>query len=244
MSASNEVLLAEEQAVRARDSGRKQEVEAEFGFGTETEGTLVLTNARLIYVHSSEEEVAVAEGIGPGSIPGKRLAFSDVEQVARISPDPANFSIALSRISSVKGHKGVIGAPRLEVVWNTGSRVKTTEFVQQVTGGSRVKNLDDWKPVIERLMAGKQTIIQLPPLPAEETDQGRVIRVMGDMQEQGILTLTDRVNKEFMSELDFDGIQAACEELVKTGLLERTNSLADDPFYRRKSPLGEDDLFG
>ncbi len=51
-----EIMLSQEQAVIRRGPGVRKEVESAFGLGGETEGTLVLTDRRLVYVHSNEKE--------------------------------------------------------------------------------------------------------------------------------------------------------------------------------------------
>jgi hypothetical protein len=53
--AETEMILAEEQGAVMRPAGVKEEIEAEFG-AHEREGTLVLTNRRLIFVCTNEEE--------------------------------------------------------------------------------------------------------------------------------------------------------------------------------------------
>ncbi len=51
-----EAILAEEQAVVNRGVGVAQEVESVLGFGPATEGTLVLTDRRLIYARGAEKK--------------------------------------------------------------------------------------------------------------------------------------------------------------------------------------------
>jgi len=238
----SEVLLAEEQGVRARSSGVAKEVEAEFGFGDESEGTLVLTTRRLVYVHEEEEEENL--NLLPGGVGGRQIRFSDVQELESVARDTASVSISFPSIVSVKGKKGMMSAPKLEVAWNNGSKVLVTEFVQQITGGSRKRNLNDWGPVIERLKKGEQKVASLPPVPGKDTLEGKVLAVLGDMQEKGVLTIANQVGQRFKEEADSDHIQAACDTLVKSGFLVSTTEFKEDPFYRRISPLGADDLSG
>jgi len=243
----DEAILAEEQAVRARSSGLSKEVEAEFGFGGESEGTLVLTNSRLVYVKSAEIEEDLQVTHIPSSIGGaggRVILFSDVEELESIQPDPANLSIPLKSLSSVKGKKGMLGSPKLEVQWNTGSRMLKTEFVQQITGRSRKKNLSDWAEVVEGLKNGTLKLETLPPLPDRDSVERKILRVLGDMQEKGVLTITSGLQTQLGLKIDSDEVQSSCEKLVSEGFLSKSEEFKEDPFYRRISPLGAADLFG
>jgi hypothetical protein len=243
-SPSDEVILAEEEAVINRGVGVIQEVKSDLDVGKQTEGNLVLTNLRLVYAHGAEQEVDIPTGVpDPFSTFGKkRLYFSDVEELDKIPQDPSNITIRLSTIVSVKGHHTPGLAPRLEVRWNQNGTEKRTEFVEQETGRSRHRNLNDWAPVIERLRAGKQAFTVLPPAPARDTLQGRILLALDDMQEKGLLTIESEVEKASGSDFDPDQVREACEALVAGGLISRTTSEKEDPFYVKVSPLGEDDL--
>ncbi|MGH9919484.1 MAG: hypothetical protein ACRD6W_11540 [Nitrososphaerales archaeon] len=94
-----EVMLAQEQAVIRRGPGIRKGVEAAFGMGGETEGTLVLTDRRLVYVHGSEKE----ESLRIGGFSAKRLFFSDVESLDSMPVDSASLEIQLSEIAKVAG---------------------------------------------------------------------------------------------------------------------------------------------
>ena len=59
MASAAEVMLAQEQGVRMRGVGERKEIEG--GFGGELEGTLVLTNHRLIFVCTNEQKDNVRE---------------------------------------------------------------------------------------------------------------------------------------------------------------------------------------
>ncbi len=241
---SQEVILAEEEAVVNRGVGVRQEMEADLDVGKETEGNLILTNLRLVYAHGSESEVDVPVGmVDPFETLGKkRLYISDVEDLENIPQDPANLSIKLSSIVSVKGHHTPGLAPKLEVQWNDNGVVKKTEFVEQETGRSRTRNLNDWAPVIERLKGGRQQIHMLPRAPERDSLEGRILQVLSDMQEKGVLTIEGEVEKKFDGDLDPDQVKEACERLASQGLISRTTTVPDEPFYVKVSPLGDDDL--
>ena len=236
--ASEEIILAEEEAVINRGVGVRQEIESGFDLGRETEGNLVLTNLRLVYVHGGEREVALPVG----TVSKKRLFISDVEDLESIPADAANITIVISSIESVKGHHAPGMAPRLEVRWNHNGVIKRTEFVEQETGRSREKNLNDWAPIIERLKDGTQSITLLPPPPDSDSLEGRILLTLADMQEKGVLTIEQELEKRFTLELDPEQVEQACENLVSQGLVQRTSPKAEGAFYVKISPLGEDDL--
>ena len=180
---STEVILAQEQGVIRRGVGAKKALEGEFGMG-ELEGTLVLTNRRLLFVCGNEEEEELPGPTGFNPLGKITIFFSDVEDLQSVPENPQNLSVGLATISSVKGRRGELAKPALEVGWKEGNTVRSFEFVQQLTG-KRSKNLNDWAAVIERLRAGKQRIIPLPQAPPVDTLEGKIMRVMGDMQEKG-----------------------------------------------------------
>ena len=102
-----EVMLAQEQAVIRRGPGIRKGVEAAFGMGGETEGTLVLTDRRLVYVHGNEKE----ESVRIGGFSAKRLYFSDVESLDSMPLDSESVEIPISKIAKVAGHHGEAIAP-------------------------------------------------------------------------------------------------------------------------------------
>ncbi len=234
-----EIMLAQEQAVIRRGPGIRKGVEAAFGLGGETEGTLVLTDRRLVYVHGNEKE----ESVRIGGFSAKRLFFSDVESLSSMPLDSASVEIPISKISRVVGHRGEAIAPKLEVSWtDDGGAARVTEFVQQISGASRRKNLNDWAKVIEKLRAKQLKITPLPPAPGGDTLEGRILGVLGDMQEKGALTIENEVEERFKLDLDPDDVEAACERLVAAGLVLKPEARYEDVFYRKASPLGADDL--
>jgi len=234
-----EVMLAQEQAVIRRGPGIRKGVEAAFGMGGESEGTLVLTDSRLVYVHGNEKE----ESVRIGGFSAKRLYFSDVESLDAMPMDPASVEIPISKIAKVVGHHGEAIAPKLEVNWTDGKgAARATEFVQQISGASRRKNLNDWAKVIEKLKSKQLKIKPLPPAPSGDTLEGRILGVLGDMQEKGLLTIESEVEERYKVDLDPDDVQAACDKLISGGLILKAELRYEDLFYRKVTPLGDDDL--
>ena len=233
-----EVVLAQEQGAFLRESGMKREVESEFGFDV-TEGTLVLTDRRVVFVCTNKKVVDVPVGIMGTS----RMIYSEVEDLAGVPEGPPNVFIPIASISSVKGHGGALEKPGLEIGWNDGGEKRSVVVTEDFVGG-RKKSLKDWVPVIESLKAGKQKLVGIPSAPPIDTLQGKIVRVLSDMQEKGVLEIEEDVEEEFNLDLEPDDVQAACDELTSMGALIRYPDPSGDVFYRRVSPLGEDDLSG
>jgi hypothetical protein len=241
---SDEVILAEEEAVINRGIGIVQEVKSDLDVGSQTEGNLVLTNRRLFYAHGASREVKVpSSATAPFDVLGrKRLVVSDISDLDSIPSDPSNIQIRLSSMVSVKGHHTPGFAPKLEVRWNDSGTVKVTEFVEQETGRSRKRNLNDWARVIERLRTGTQQVMVLPPPPERDSLDWRVLAALGDMQEKGIMMLEGELESTYAIDLEPEDVREACERLAVSGLARRTTPAGEDPFYEKVSPLGEDDL--
>jgi len=234
-------MLAQEQAVIRRGPGIRKEIEAAFGMGGETEGTLLLTDRRLVYVHGNEKE----ESVRIGGFSAKRLYFSDVESLVSMPLDSESVEIPISKIVKVAGHHGEAIAPKLEVNWtDEGGAARTTEFVQQISGASRRRNLNDWATVIEKLKAKQLKITPLPPAPSGDTLEARIMVVLGDMQEKGLMTIEGEVEERYKVDLDPDDVEAACDRLIAEGLILKPVPRYEDVYYRKASPLGADDLSG
>ena len=234
-----EVMLAQEQGVIRRGQGIRKGVEAAFGAGGETEGTLVLTERRLVYVHGNEKQ----EGIRIGGFSAKRLYFSDIESLDSMDMDAASVEIPISKIVKVAGHHREAIAPKLEVSWTDDKgATRATEFVEQISGASRRRNLNDWATVIEKLKAKQLRIMALPPAPSGDTLEGRILNILGDMQEKGLMTIESEVEERFKVDLDPDDVEAACGKLVAAGLVLKPAARYEDVYYRKASPLGDYDL--
>jgi hypothetical protein len=234
---SSEVMLAQEEGVICRGAGARKEVEAAFGVG-ETEGTLVLTDKRLVYVHGGEKEV----DLRVGAFSQKRLFFADVEDLGSAVMDSASLDIPIANIVGTSGKKVIGAAPKLEVKWSDHGSPRTSEFVQQLTGGSRKKNLNDWAAVIDKLRANKIKVLSLPPAPSVDKLEGKVLATLGDMQEKGLFTIEEEVEAKYSVDLDPDDVEAACGTLAKLGLIKNLAAKGEDPYYRKVSPLGDEDL--
>jgi hypothetical protein len=229
-------MLAQEQGVAMRESGRAKELEGRLG--GELEGTLLLTNHRVIFVCTHEKE----DDLKTSPFGKMALVYSDVENLASIPTGGDNLFIDISSISSVKGHTGHVTKPSLEVKWQEGAKEKGRVFIELLSGRSRRRNLNDWAKVIERLKTGDQKLIQLPKPSATDTLDGKIYRVLTDMQRKGIFEVKEEVEKQFNSKLDADEVQAACDRLSNIGLLKKMPDPSGNTYYQKCSPLGEDEL--
>jgi len=237
MEATAEIMLAQEQGVIMRQVGKEKKLEG--AIGGEWEGTLVLTNRRLIFVCTDERKDDLRSR---GSIAGTmRLVYSDVEDLTSIPRTNGNIFIPLSSITSVKGHPGHLERPSLEAKWQE-AKEEGRVFVERLSGRSRRRNLNDWAIVIERLRTGNQKIIPLPQTPSVDTLDGKIVRVMADMQRKGVFEIEQEVETQFKAKLDPDDVQSACQRLADGGLLEKLQDKSGDMHYQKRSPLGDDAL--
>ncbi len=228
------MILAQEQGANMRPAGVSREFEAEFGAGLR-EGTLVLTNKRLIFVCTNEKGEDLPVGYFLGD---ELLLYSEVEDLAEIPARPPNIFIPLETVSAI-GHKGGLGRPSLEVSWNDQNGSHKLVFTETLTG-RRKRNLNDWAAVIENIKDGTLRLATLPDAPPKDSLEGKVIHVLADMQEKGVLEIEEDVEGEFDIELDPDQVQAACDSLASQHLLARSPDPSGDIYYRRLSPLGDD----
>lgn len=235
MSASQEeMILAQEQGANMRSAGASKELEAEFGLGLR-EGTLVLTNKRLIFVCTNEKGEDLPLGYFVGD---QTLLYSEVEDLDTIPAQPPNKFIPLENVS-VRGHKERFGRPSLEAIWKDADGSHDLIFTETLTG-RRKRNLNDWAPVVEKLKNGTQELITLPKIPSTDSLEGKVMHVLADMQEKGVLEIEEEVEGEYDIDLDPDEVQGACDTLASQHLLVRSPDSSGDVYYRRVSPLGED----
>ena len=162
-----------------------------------------------------------------------------------MSLDSESVEIPISKIVKVAGHHGEAIAPKLEVNWtDDAGAARATEFVQQISGASRRRNLNDWAIVIEKLKAKQLKITPLPPAPSGDTLEARIMVVLGDMQEKGLMTIEGEVEERYKVDLDPDDVEAACDRLIAEGLILKPVPRYEDVYYRKASPLGADDLSG
>jgi hypothetical protein len=209
---------------------QEQGVLCKTGVIKSVQGTLILTNQRLIFVCGEEEveELNVSPESG-------LLTYSDVDSLASIQPNPSNLSLSLSSIMSSKGHRG-IGHPRLEVSWQENTSKNVTEFEQTLTGKGRM-SLDKWADVIQKIKTGAIKLKAMPSVPSEQTLEGKIAVVLGDMQEKGLFEIEEQVESRFKIEADPDEIEQACEKLASNGILVALNDPSGEKFYRKVSPL-------
>jgi hypothetical protein len=239
-SQPEEVILTQEQAV-SRGTGDK-EPEGGFGAGL-LEGTLILTNKRLVFVTLAEAEEDLSDSTAFNPFGKLKLFYSDAEDLKSIPADPDNLIVPLTSVTSVKGHRGNGAKPKLEVKWLDGRRERSTEFSQRLTG-KRSKNLDDWARTMERLRKGKLSLVSLPKAPGLDTLEGQVLRVLSDSQEKGVLAIGHLVEDAFKIDVDPDQVKVASEKLTSAGLVKRRRDPSGENFYHKRSPLGDDDSSG
>jgi hypothetical protein len=215
LSSASELVLAEEQDVLYRVSA-----------GREIEGTLVLTNERLLFVVGKQEEDLQF---------GRRMRFTDVEDLNSIPQDPSNLSIPLASIEMDKGSAGILRKPELKVKWNDSGKDRSAEFVETLLG-SRKKNLNDWAKLIGRLKSGEARLAIPSNVPGRDKLEGKILYVLADYQEKGPLEIESEVEKQFSIDLDPDAVEASCENLRTLGLVIRRHSYGLDS-YKKVSPL-------
>lgn len=245
----SEVIIAQEQSALSKP--------LHAGPFKKNEGTLILTNKRLIFAsgderktslihnlsgenlgHEIEDEISNIELRAEGL--GGPLYYSEIEDLNKITEAPENLFIPLSDITSVSGQKEhLLEKPGLKVSWRiAGSdEVRSTEFLEGLTGGSRKKNLNDWAPIIEQLKDGTLEIHKLPSPPSIDTLEGKIAYMMRDMQEKGPAEIEQQVEEAYKVQLDTVVVEEACQKLVSLGYLEKIPDAAE-PFYRKRSPIG------
>lgn len=230
-----ETILAQEQGATMRSAGAKKELEAEFGVGAK-QGTLVLTDRRLIFVCTNDK----GEELPIGFYGRHLLVYSEVEDLSNIPNQTPNIFIPLEG-ATVHGHRGELGRPSLTVSWTDKGQTRSSVFTEALVG-KRKKNLNDWADVINGIKEGTQKLVELPPSPPAETLEGRIMHVLADMQEKGVLEIEEDVESEYKVDLEPDDIESSCDRLASQHLLVRVPDPSGDTFYRRASPLGDEEL--
>lgn len=230
---SEEILLAQEQSVECKSGSEKQ-----------IQGTLLLTNKRLLFVSagtgSAEQDFyRVRLLLTPIQLSPAHIRFADVDDLSSIPRNPSNISIPLQKIEFEKGHEAIFSRAKLQVKWlDETNKERIAQFSADLSSSGRKKGLNDWAKVIEELKSGK-TKIQIPKnLPNTDSLEGKILYVMCDLQQKGLFEIESETESKFKVDLDPDEVERACQNLVSQGLLEKKK----DSFYRMPSPLGEDDL--
>lgn len=230
---SEEILLAQEQSV-----------ECKRGFEREAQGTLLLTNKRLVFVAagagSKEEDFyRVRVPLTPIQFSPVHARFADVDDLKSIPKDRWNLSIPLDKIEFEKGRGALFSEARLQVKWtDEGGQERSAEFYADLSGRGRKKGLNDWAKVIEDLKSGKKQFKIPQNIPNTDSLEGKIFYILSDLQEKGLFEIEEDTESKFKVDLDPDEVERACESLASRGLLEKKK----DSFYRLPSPLGEDDL--
>jgi hypothetical protein len=236
-SQADEVILAQEQGTTLRLGGARKELEAEFGGSKE--GTLILTNKRVIFACTgeTEEDLPGETGLNPtGKI---RLVYSEVDDLDDVPQRSPNVFIPITSITSAEGHGQGLERPSLKVAWNDAAGKHEVVFSETLIRPGK-RSLNDWAAVLGRLKAGTQNFAVLPSPPPVDTLDGKIMRVLADMQEKGLFAIEEAVEDRFKIQLDPDEVEEACEHLVTSHLLARNPDPSGGGFYRRVSPLGED----
>ena len=224
---SEEILLAQEQSVECKK-----------GLERESQGTLLLTNKRLVFVAAGPGNTEQDFYLANLHFAGAHLRFADVEDLRSIPKDRSNISIPLGKIEFEKGHGAVFSRANLKVKWLDEKGSKSAEFYADLSGRGRKKGLNDWAKVIEDLKSGTKQIKAPSNLPSIDTLDGKIVYVLSDLQEKGVFEIESEAESKFKVDLDPDAVERACGNLVSRGLLHKK----EGSFYRLPSPLGEDDL--
>jgi len=205
-------------------------------------GTLILTDRRLLFVEADKEE-EVNVGVSPVSGRYVTVRYADVKDLNEVSANPNNLTVPLGSIQTATSSGGILRPPELKVTWKAKSgQLEHAVFSEELIN-DRKKNLKDWAKVIIGLNAGK-IIPRKPsaPVPGMDSLEGKILHVLGDMQEKGPLEIEEEAEQEFKIDLDPDQVEAACQKLFLMGFVDQTPDNSGETFYRKRSPLGEDDL--
>ncbi len=233
LDVGREIILAEEQSVVNKT-----------GFMKETQGTLILTSRRVIFVAANQElDFRVSTILSSASM--EHFRFADVDDLKNIPDSPENLSIPIYEIEIDKGEEHFFENPHLKIKWLDKGSEKKAQFIADIKSTGRKVDLKDWVGVIDSLKAGtlKITYPASPP-PNKDTLDGKVLYILGDMQDKGLLEIEEQTEEYFKVELEPDEVEVACKKLVSLGFVDKVESSSSDRFYRRRSPLGknEDEL--
>jgi hypothetical protein len=228
-----EIMLAQEESVVNK-----------VGLLKEVQGTLILTDRRLIFVTAGKEAKEDLVGRIPFPYETLTMRYADVEDLSSIPPDPSNFSILLDEIELDRGSDSVVTKPTLRIKWKDENGMeRSNEFMADSEHRGRKVDLANWSDVINRLKDGSLKIrYPKAPYPKIGTLEGKILYTLGDMQEKGSLDIEEETEEAFKIELEPDDVDEACRKLVSQGFLDEIDDPSGDNFYRKRSPLGEDDL--
>ena len=226
----SEIILAQEQSVAHKA-----------GFAKEVQGTLILTNKRLIFVAANQEmDFRVATVLTPGSM--EHFRFADVDDLEDIPDYPENLSIPLDEIEIDEGEEHFFENPTLKIKWLEDGTERKAEFIADISNVGRKIDLKDWAKTIDSLK-NKTKNISTPATipPSTDTLEGKILYILGDMQDKGVLEIEEQTEEHFKVELEPDEVEAACKRLEALGFIDLVDNTSGDDFYRMRSPLGKDE---
>jgi hypothetical protein len=188
---------------------------------TVQEGTLLLTNRRLVFAT------------------GNSVQESDVKKILQ---DRNVFAIPLDQIANVSGNRGLL-RPSLNVMWHDppgDPSLTKTEFLQKY----RPANIDDlrnaineWGPLIERAATsdiGEEVQSEKPKIEVPKIDddqlKSRVLEELGDKQWKGFFQIERDLDEKYGTSTDPDALESCLTKLVKEKLLEQDKH---GEFFRR-----------
>lgn len=234
LSDSSELILAQMQDVIVKDSlpGKPKDLV----------GSLILTDRRLVFVEANREDNLY---IGRGIISKRSETFryADIDDLGEIASNQNNFSIPLKSVSEAIGSEGLLHPPELKVGWKDEAGAAARAVFREELITRRKKDLKDWARVILGLRDGR-IVIRRPSTrpPSIDSLDGKILHVLGDMQEKGVFEIEEDAESAFKTDLDPDEVQAACDRLAVQGFLDKQEDSSGEAFYRKRSLLGEDDL--
>jgi hypothetical protein len=234
LSESHELILAQEQDVQVK--------EMEPSKLKDLVGSLILTDQRLLFVEANEEHVYY---IGSGILSKRSATFryANIDDLAEIASNPNNFTISLNVISTAVGSEGILHPPELKVTWKTSDGSNARAVFKQELLTRRKKDLKDWAKVILGLKSGAIKIQRPNAIPPSiESLDGKILHVLGDMQEKGLFEIEEETERQFKQDLDPDSVEESCNRLVSQGFADKEVDSSGEPFFRKRSPLGEDNL--
>lgn len=223
-----EVILAEERNVILKSK--------------KSDGTLVLTNKRFLFVPATESDMP---GFGQLSIGYYRISqyFSDVKDLKDLPIEGQGdfLSIRLRSITNVVARKGFL-RPTLKVEWRADDlSTRDAEFLQKFVGKSKRINLTDWATAIGKITGGASFFA--PKLPdyssigQDDVIAQTIIKVLSDLQEKGLYEIEHEIERdhyEIGQEIDSDELRSKCDSLVKGGILSVDET---GEFYWIRSPI-------
>jgi len=173
------------------------------------EGTLFLTDRRLVFVAGQELE----EG----------------EDIQKMLDEADAISIPLDQVVTVTGNRGIL-RQSLNVVWHNppdSPSTTRTEFLQKnrPRNVAEAKNaINEWVPQIEEAAVSEVKTEQeemVRSSPKWDQLDSKVLQALGDMKWKGFFQLERELEEAHGGSLDPDDLEASCKRLVKGKLIEQ-----------------------